>query len=56
MVLFLDRVAYIYKLAILEDEEIVFCSKGFEAFGRLLAEVGDDVDVGFKGGDMGTKF
>ena len=55
MVLFLNRIAYIDEFAVLEDEEVVICSKDFETGDGFIAEVGNDVDVRFEGGDMGTK-
>lgn len=56
MVLFLDCVADVDEFAVFEDQEVVFFGDCFEAAGGFGAEVGEDVDVGFEDGDVGTEF
>lgn len=55
VVLLLDGVADVDEFAVLEDEEVVFLGEGLEASDSLVAEIGEDVDVGFYDGDIGTE-
>lgn len=55
VVLLLNCVADVDEFAVFEDEEVVFGGHGFEARDCFFAEVGEDVDVGFYHGDVGTQ-
>lgn len=55
VVLFLDGVADVDEFAVFEDEEVVFFGERFQTGDCFGTEVGNDVDVGFYHGDVGTK-
>jgi hypothetical protein len=55
VVLFLDCVANINEFAVFKDEEVMFFGECAEAGRGFVAEVGEDVDVGFEDGDVGAE-
>lgn len=55
VVLLLYSVANVDKFAVLKDEEVVLLSEGLEAIDGLGTKVGEDVNMGFDNGNVGTE-
>lgn len=55
VVLLLDRVADVNELAVLEDEKVVLLRESLKSLNGLVAEIREDIDVGFDHGNVGTE-
>lgn len=55
IVLFLHRVSDVDEFSVFEDQKVVLLGELLESGYRLLAEVGQDINMGFNDGNVGAE-